>query len=552
MHFRDEDIKLPGFNLQELADHQRVWAHEYYNADSQEFVDTREALNLEKRSLLDLKAELLATQDRMKQTYIRYTQLAYHIAPVRKLPDELLGEIFLQGGEHIDFFHQQELIDIRLTCRRWNRVSLETPFLWASIGYGSTVSRCCPVAFSTWISRSKDVALLNVTSGGRGWAGSLLRSPEVTSILLREFPRWGSLGLVGTTALLDMLARQRDPGTASAEVSSNSSMSKQFTLHRLHRIVVQELRFLPNSALTTMSAGRLTTVVFKACEINIGAYAKFVPNTPSVHTLGFFGTKWDMGSIYVDGTQRQSFPAVSHRQLAQLAIEDDRSQTVATIYQLIKSSPRLIYMRLKFDVSSMSRMWHNSLAEWAANQAQSIKPSKGFMLGIFLQKKKESEDPISSGYSEMTFISFLRWFAPLRRIRYDEYSWEDPQKDTEVSALAQSVLSAHLFNALPKLKELDGCIIENVRLNLATLVDFVVAVRGLRDKDRQKNILESMSFSLRNIWVTLDGSNFERFDIRPETKGEYRGFSCMGCGDVLSRIKDIDPECLGSSEKEDN
>ncbi|RDB16442.1 hypothetical protein Hypma_002924 [Hypsizygus marmoreus] len=104
------------------------------------------------------------------------------LSPIRRLPRELLVEIFLFSrywpSETDDFGRtavgpgcEFSLLSITHVCSEWRRVALTTPALWATIyacheGYDPTIPRSDPIAdeyLQTWLSRSGTRHPLDVT-----------------------------------------------------------------------------------------------------------------------------------------------------------------------------------------------------------------------------------------------------------------------------------------------------------------------------------------------------------------------------------------------------
>ena len=71
-------------------------------------------------------------------------------APIHRLPDEILREIFVEAGGRI----------VGYTCRLWRQITLDIPWLWRDIHFA--FSRDAPLSFEMadiWIQRSRTVPL---------------------------------------------------------------------------------------------------------------------------------------------------------------------------------------------------------------------------------------------------------------------------------------------------------------------------------------------------------------------------------------------------------
>ncbi|TFK32306.1 hypothetical protein BDQ12DRAFT_692698 [Crucibulum laeve] len=73
----------------------------------------------------------LRTQRKEAQAYIR-SQKAL-LAPVRRIPEEILGEIFMASGYNVEFSGMNTFVWILpLVCSRWRQVALSLPKLWSN------------------------------------------------------------------------------------------------------------------------------------------------------------------------------------------------------------------------------------------------------------------------------------------------------------------------------------------------------------------------------------------------------------------------------------
>ncbi|KAG8874625.1 hypothetical protein FRB97_005766 [Tulasnella sp. 331] len=102
------------------------------------------------------------------------------IAPIDRLPDELLSDIFSLVVEEIDFFHLKRLVKLMLVSKGWSKIVLETPSLWA---YARSDHACR--AYETAILRSKE-SPLRVVCKEKGNLKHFMQSA------LQEAYRWKS------------------------------------------------------------------------------------------------------------------------------------------------------------------------------------------------------------------------------------------------------------------------------------------------------------------------------------------------------------------------
>ena len=121
-------------------------------------------------------------------------------APIHKLPNELLAEIFILGLANYQDLHQRSmeyLWAIGATCLFWREVALSTPRLWTSIIFtdhqGAIIETipCCHTHMRVCLLRSKDAS---ITVHLRfDWGSDSLK--RVTDILIPHLPRCQSIHL---------------------------------------------------------------------------------------------------------------------------------------------------------------------------------------------------------------------------------------------------------------------------------------------------------------------------------------------------------------------
>ncbi|KAF7327979.1 hypothetical protein MKEN_00378300 [Mycena kentingensis (nom. inval.)] len=98
-------------------------------------------------------AELLRQRDATHETLEAHRAL---LSPIRRIPPEILGEIFLHTlrGERVAA-KDCPLLLLQVSSS-WRAVALSTPALWASVSVEITAEHCCPriELVETWLGRS--------------------------------------------------------------------------------------------------------------------------------------------------------------------------------------------------------------------------------------------------------------------------------------------------------------------------------------------------------------------------------------------------------------
>ena len=122
-----------------------------------------EANEVIKRAIKELEAELQAALDSLEQAKARVNyiteQLKEHrslIAPMRKLPVELLSELFVLASRI------EDLAPVKITevCRLWRQVILVTPQAWSRIWFDNSLSPERSHRYvSTFLKRSNPIQL---------------------------------------------------------------------------------------------------------------------------------------------------------------------------------------------------------------------------------------------------------------------------------------------------------------------------------------------------------------------------------------------------------
>lgn len=105
------------------------------------------------------------------------TLLRSLLSPIRRMPTEILPNVFLDSAihDHLSLRHRSGVVDrespdVASVCHRWRSVILGTPAFWASIHPSSTAGPNCLSLLQLFIQRSQNTPLsirLHVEASGR-------------------------------------------------------------------------------------------------------------------------------------------------------------------------------------------------------------------------------------------------------------------------------------------------------------------------------------------------------------------------------------------------
>jgi hypothetical protein len=153
-----------------------------------------------KRELAKLYQSYKNTAARIKELEFRRTKRAAILSPVRRLPGEILGMIFLQIGQSFD--HANDIIGARLVCRKWDAVAVTTPGLWTDVAIlpADEQSMWPREVMTAWVARSKTLPLrVSICTLGTWDQEELLHNLQP---LLRAMRRWIEFRFDGPDASL--------------------------------------------------------------------------------------------------------------------------------------------------------------------------------------------------------------------------------------------------------------------------------------------------------------------------------------------------------------
>ncbi|KAH6899118.1 hypothetical protein BKA70DRAFT_1527255 [Coprinopsis sp. MPI-PUGE-AT-0042] len=245
----------------------------------------------ESQSLLStleaLKGEKLKLNERM-------STLKSLLAPIRKLPNELLANIFqspMDQGALMNERDREMLTTIRRVCKRWDSVARETPGLWRNLHLGVEEqlksTEMLATRLSTWLSRGGVGAPLRLSIGCATHPYSESVHPSFKDFITSPW-NWSEIHLrLGITCLLTLLE------------------------------AVAEKDFKPWRSLK-----RLALDILSGNDVDLDLGHQALPALDHLH-LSFtcLGWLWQINPIFVPSI-RVSHPSVTTLCLAQTAVTD--------------------------------------------------------------------------------------------------------------------------------------------------------------------------------------------------------------------------------------
>ena len=123
----------------------------------------RGQVSAEKARIAELQALHEATinslEDQRDELEAKISKAQAYLAPVRKLPDELLSEVFViiwcAGDKKCGW-------KLASVCRLWRRVALSLPKIWSAIHLKTTTAACPAEIIRLWLERSGRTVPLDI------------------------------------------------------------------------------------------------------------------------------------------------------------------------------------------------------------------------------------------------------------------------------------------------------------------------------------------------------------------------------------------------------
>ncbi|KAK0486583.1 hypothetical protein IW261DRAFT_1604690 [Armillaria novae-zelandiae] len=150
--------------------------------------------------LYTLMTQREAEQRELKLNAEKYLSI---LAPIKRLPNEMLSEIFAQcckqGDEDVNCIGDTETLSamsISRVCSRWRSLAISTKSLWAVFSISPTaVSTCTLQYLQMYISRSGSIPLTIQVPGRAYQDAELAGASRIYDVLLDAAPKWRRMDL---------------------------------------------------------------------------------------------------------------------------------------------------------------------------------------------------------------------------------------------------------------------------------------------------------------------------------------------------------------------
>jgi hypothetical protein len=164
----------------------------------------QEAIRQQERTIIDLEIQMKTLQEQIDLSRQEYSRLAHQVAPIRRIPDELLSKILSDSCLACSSAHPKQLETIMLTCQWWRQVAISTAALWTDIRFEVDAVNVRNLTaklvehLSTWIGRSKNAGLdILLDIDQRIISPQRSNMIHAIFVLLRAHERWNKLTLLG-------------------------------------------------------------------------------------------------------------------------------------------------------------------------------------------------------------------------------------------------------------------------------------------------------------------------------------------------------------------
>ncbi|KAJ7982919.1 hypothetical protein DFH06DRAFT_712552 [Mycena polygramma] len=168
-------------------------------------------------------ATLAELRDRERATVAALRDL---IAPVRKLPVELLVEILILSVHLTDSRHTKDAFRVAQVCSRWRRVAHTTPRLWTG-RMTIKLEKCTRGAayadeLEAWLARSAPLSFAVSLTFYGDWD---TLNPSVVDTVVSSSPRWSYLQLWSTSPpLVARIAECKFDSLEEIDISQNCTL----------------------------------------------------------------------------------------------------------------------------------------------------------------------------------------------------------------------------------------------------------------------------------------------------------------------------------------
>ncbi len=420
------------------------------------------------------RAGLEALYLQFSQKRIRYSQLVTRLSPIHGIPDEILSRIFLDENFDISFYASQgDLLTIRLTCKRWNQVALDTPRLWSRITTHDTKADECPTRgywsseqLSTRLLRSKNVPIdIDLRED---WG-----DPR-TALLMAECHRCRSLDVdeITETDLVTHISSMLHRGSHPPDFP-NLQQLERLNLRGHHEFGL----IFAAADIPGFHAPALHTLQLSSASISIEDYACFVSATPCVTRLVLDRIQWE------DVTGRPE--NVGHSMLRRLRYDsyvDDTGrgdEDIFTILRaLLEASPTVSEVDLGVSFSTHQLICDTKRKDWIASQPpiSSVQTVKYSITQIFDTDFEELPGPEGYNYVQINDpcrSQLFTWFPNVSSFGFSFPWMQDKHRRDLANTWVTLVRPRQLLKGLLSFESINAISLKNLSLDLLPLARLI-------------------------------------------------------------------------------
>jgi hypothetical protein len=393
-----------------------------------------ESLERDREELERTRNDILGLYSRFQTQRIQYTCRCSMAAPIQRLPDEVLAEIFFAldeeafGNRHSFWGAQESLVlSVRLTCRRWNQVVVEQAQFWTTINlsrpYGRNWDKPLEKVWGAdqlqlWMSRSKN-APLSVELG----LESLSSRPDEVATetytallkpLIAHGHRWRHLTVADNT--MGLLSK----AIHAARLASHCP-SSTFLLPALEHLTFEgspsppqknDFVFMPD-----FHAEAVGHLCLSDIKLSVEGFAKLVQATPGTRDMALF----DFHLQPVPARWGRSLTdRLAHPKLTNLTIYILLNPPLVFFpffRAILQGAPNLVVVELVVDTELHA--WITSQPYWLEQQRTlpSVKYLRYTVNVAVVPYGRRETSQITETSADM-WHEFLRWFPNLCKLDF--------------------------------------------------------------------------------------------------------------------------------------
>ncbi len=266
----------------------------------------------------DIQSQIDELYTKKEGLAMAYSEYAWRLAPIRRLPVEILGLVFVKLLELYDapIYYHDFLQALFLTCRLWHRVALDTTAIWRKLAlradlFYNVTGRVTPSRVDAWVKRSKGLTLdvtLHEYYDSTDWAHDITLHNVLP--LLQTLPRWEHLDCEEHSAPTVLSLFSDMESVSWAREHPFWSKYKSFDFQALTTLKLSRMS-REQSLLGTIFAPRLTQLNLSECTLNPWDLEFLLCGSPLVSSLTLYGILWTERQVGDEDEEDRFFPVAS-------------------------------------------------------------------------------------------------------------------------------------------------------------------------------------------------------------------------------------------------